>query len=76
VLQMGMLGALLTFASVPLYVPHLTTTFAFGLDPLGDQQLAGILMWVPASLPYLAVAAAQCFAWLGTLSTASSPEAG
>lgn len=54
--QMGMLGALLTFARSPLYVPHLGTTQAFGLSPLADQQLAGLIMWVPASLPYLVAA--------------------
>lgn len=55
-LQMGMLGALLTFARAPLFVAHLETTQPFGLLPLADQQLAGILMWVPAALPYLGVA--------------------
>jgi putative membrane protein len=24
-----------------------------GLDPMADQQLAGLLMWVPSGLPYL-----------------------
>jgi len=61
IMQMGMLGALLTFASSPLYAPHAGTTIAFGLSVLQDQQLAGILMWVPAALPYLAVALAR--AW-------------
>jgi putative membrane protein len=56
VVQMGMLGALLTFAARPLFEPHLTTTIPFGLTPLADQQLAGLLMWVPASLPYLVAA--------------------
>ncbi|WP_417582177.1 cytochrome c oxidase assembly protein [Pelagibacterium sp.] len=51
--QMGLLGALLVFAPFPVYVPHLTTTFPFGLSALADQQLAGLLMWVPAMLPYL-----------------------
>lgn len=55
-IQMGLLGALLVFASQPLYLPHLSTTLAFGLDPRTDQQLAGLVMWVPASLPYLAIA--------------------
>lgn len=55
--QMGMLGALLTFARQPLYAPHADTTFAYGLTPLADQQLAGLVMWVPAALPYLAAAA-------------------
>ncbi|MDX3975028.1 cytochrome c oxidase assembly protein [Shinella sp.] len=52
-LQMGMLAALLTFSREPLYDAHLTTTAAFGLTPLEDQQLAGVLMWVPAAGPYL-----------------------
>ena len=56
IVQMGMLGALITFAGRAMYEPHLTTTLPFGLTPLADQQLAGLLMWVPASLPYLAAA--------------------
>ncbi|THV20212.1 cytochrome c oxidase assembly protein [Peteryoungia ipomoeae] len=52
-LQMGMLGALLTFSRQPLFAAHMDTTLAFGLSPLADQQLAGLLMWVPAALPYL-----------------------
>lgn len=54
--QMGLLGALLTFLRVPVYAPHFLTTDAFGLSPLEDQQLAGLIMWVPAALPYLAAA--------------------
>lgn len=54
--QMGMLGALLTFANRPLFAAHLMTTDAFGLSPLADQQLAGLLMWVPAAFPYLGFA--------------------
>lgn len=51
--QMGLLGALIVFAPVPLYAAHLASTAAWGLTPLADQQLAGLLMWVPAALPYL-----------------------
>lgn len=57
VVQMGMLGALLTFAREPLYAPHFTTTLAYGLTPRADQQLGGLIMWVPAALPYLVAAA-------------------
>ena len=57
VVQMGMLGALLVFAREPLYAPHFTTTLAYGLTPLSDQQLGGLVMWVPAALPYLVAAA-------------------
>ena len=51
--QMGLLGALLVFSPFPVYAPHLTTTAPFGLSALADQQLAGLLMWVPAMVPYL-----------------------
>ncbi|MEO3997148.1 cytochrome c oxidase assembly protein [Mesorhizobium sp. CAU 1732] len=56
IVQMGMLGALLTFADRPLYELHLTTTLPYGLTPVADQQLAGLVMWVPAALPYLLAA--------------------
>jgi putative membrane protein len=56
IMQMGFLGALLVFAPQPVYVAHLTTTQGFGLSPLSDQQLAGLLMWVPATVPYIGVA--------------------
>jgi putative membrane protein len=55
--QMGMLGALLTFAPDPLYVVHIATTLPWGLSPLADQQLAGLIMWVPGILPYAVITA-------------------
>lgn len=54
--QMGLLGALLTFAAVPLYAAHAFAPLAWGLTPLQDQALGGVIMWVPAGIPY-AVAA-------------------
>lgn len=61
---MGLLGALLTFAARPLYSYYLDRAPALGLDPLADQQLAGLLMWVPSALPYLLGAALLARAWL------------
>lgn len=55
-IQMGLLGAIIAFAGRPLYAPHLGSTMPFGLSALEDQQLAGLIMWVPAVLPYLAAA--------------------
>ncbi|KKB75916.1 hypothetical protein VW35_19395 [Devosia soli] len=54
-IQMGFLGALLVFAPEPLYLPHLLTSEAFGLLPVDDQRMAGVIMWVPANLPLMAV---------------------
>ncbi|MES2495837.1 MAG: cytochrome c oxidase assembly protein [Pseudomonadota bacterium] len=61
--QMGLLGALISFAGRPLYAPHLLTTQAWGLDPLEDQQLAGLIMWAPGSALYLAAAMLIGWRW-------------
>ncbi len=52
-MQMGLLGAVLTLATHPLFYPHLLTTAAWGLTPMQDQQLGGTLMWVPGILLFL-----------------------
>ncbi|MFN4062183.1 MAG: cytochrome c oxidase assembly protein [Paracoccus hibiscisoli] len=52
-MQMGLLGALLTFAPAQLYAIHAVAPLAWGMAPLADQQLGGLIMWVPASLPYI-----------------------
>lgn len=64
VMQMGMLGAVLVFAPRALFAPHFGTTASFGLSELQDQQLAGLLMWVPAMAPYLAVSLVLCGSFL------------
>lgn len=53
---MGLLGAILTFAPRALYAPHALTTAAWGFTPLEDQQIAGLVMWIPAAGVYLAAA--------------------
>lgn len=63
--QMGLLGALITFAAVPLYAPHWLTTISWGLSPLEDQQLAGLLMWVPGAGIYLGAALFRMWGWMG-----------
>ena len=62
--QNGLLGALLTFAGRPLYVAYLPTTAVWGLTPLEDQQLAGLIMWIPASLIHLTTLGVLFVIWL------------
>lgn len=64
VAQMGLLGALIAFAPRALYAPHILTTEIWGFSPLEDQQLAGLIMWVPAILPYLAATLVMAMGWL------------
>lgn len=63
--QMGLLGALLTFSGTALYAPHYLTTQAWGFSPLEDQQLAGLIMWAPAAGVYLAAALLLLARWFG-----------
>jgi len=52
-IQMGLLGAILTFATHPLFLSHLSTTWPWGLTPLRDQQLGGVFMWIPGIAAFL-----------------------
>ncbi len=58
------LGALLTFASTPLYAPYVTAPRVWGLSPLNDQQLGGLIMWLPTNIPYLIALSAAFFLWV------------
>ena len=63
---MGLLGALITFAVRPLYPPHFASALSWGVSPLEDQQLAGIVMWAPGSFAYLAAAMWIGWHWMST----------
>ncbi|MEO8925455.1 MAG: cytochrome c oxidase assembly protein [Caldimonas sp.] len=50
----GALGAILTLSRTPWYPSYADTTFQFGVTPLQDQQIGGLVMWVPAGFVYIA----------------------
>jgi cytochrome c oxidase assembly factor CtaG len=60
----GVLGALMTFAHRPWYPAYASGAAAWGLTPMMDQQLAGLVMWIPASVAYLVGALALMHRWL------------
>jgi putative membrane protein len=55
-LHSAALGALLALSARPWYAAYAAP--AFGLTPLEDQQLGGLVMWVPAGFAYLFAALA------------------
>ena len=63
-LHSGLLGALLTFARRVWYPSYLQTTDAWGLTALEDQQLGGLIMWIPAGLVYIIAGLALFAGWL------------
>lgn len=56
--QMGLLGGLLTFARRPLYSEHWGTALDWGYTSLSDQQVGGLVMWIPGCSVFLIVAVA------------------
>ena len=63
-MAMGFLGALLTFSRRVLYAVYGWRAPELGLDPMADQQLAGLVMWVPACLPYIVGGLVLARLWL------------
>jgi putative membrane protein len=55
-LHTAALGALLSLAPTPWYAPYIATSTALGIDPVDDQQLGGLVMWVPSGLAYVVAA--------------------
>jgi putative membrane protein len=53
------IGALLTFSSEPLYTTYMLAPRITELSVLQDQQLAGLIMWVPSGLVYLSAILVQ-----------------
>jgi cytochrome c oxidase assembly factor CtaG len=61
----SVLGALLTFATRLWYPLYGERGRAWGIVPLEDQQLAGLIMWVPAGALLMVIGLALFAAWLG-----------
>lgn len=70
------LGALLTFASQPLYQPYVLAPRLWGSTPLGDQQLGGLIMWLPSNIPALIAISVLFFQWIESHDHAERVAAG
>ncbi len=62
-MPMVALGAGLTFAS-PLYAPYIQAPRVWGLSPATDQQLGGLIMWVPSGLLNIAIISVLFIRWM------------
>ncbi len=62
--QCSALGALLTFSSVLWYPAYATSTTRWGLTALQDQQLGGVIMWVPSSIVFIIIGLALFAKWI------------
>jgi len=58
-----LLGAGLTF-SPPLYAPYIAAPRIWGISVATDQQLGGLIMWVPVSIFYIIIMSVLFIRWM------------
>jgi putative membrane protein len=73
-LQTGALGVLLTFSGGLWYPVSTSGAVQWGLSPLEDQQLGGLVMWVPGGIPYVAAALVLAARWFTEGNPAKRPS--
>lgn len=62
-MPMTLLGAGLTFTS-PLYAPYINAPRLWGLSAATDQQLGGLIMWIPSNFMYIIMMSGLFIRWL------------
>ena len=70
--QTGALGALITLSRHVIYPAQAAAATAWGLNALEDQQLAGLIMWIPGGLLYLIAISVLFMAWMEDAPTAAA----
>lgn len=61
----GALGALMSLSSSPWYADYAAMGMTgIGLDPVDDQRLAGLIMWIPGGAVHAIAAVVLCYKWL------------
>jgi len=70
----GALGALMAFSNSPWYAGYAAMGMTgIGLDPVTDQQLAGLLMWIPGGLVHAAAALILLYRWFKASEDSHAP---
>jgi cytochrome c oxidase assembly factor CtaG len=64
-LHSSLLGALMVLSPQIWYRPYLDAGSRWQVSALEDQQLAGLIMWIPTSVIFIVVGLALLAAWLG-----------
>lgn len=62
-IPMSIVGAMITLADAPLYPFYAAAPRVWGLTPLQDQQIGGLIMWVPGGLVFWAAMTVVWFRW-------------
>jgi putative membrane protein len=60
----GLLGVFLTLTTKVWYPAYERSTASWGLTPIEDQQIGGLIMWIPAGLVYIFAGLIMFSGWL------------
>jgi cytochrome c oxidase assembly factor CtaG len=69
------LGALIALAPTPWYAELLQPSAGWSLSPLEDQQLGGLIMWVPGCAVYVGCALWLFARWVMGVENSARPAA-
>lgn len=62
-IPMSIVGAFITLADAPLYPFYVAAPRVWGLSPMVDQQIGGLIMWVPGGLIFWVAMTVVWFRW-------------
>ena len=64
-IPMSIVAIYITMADASLYPAYAAAPRMWGLSPMDDQMIGGLIMWVPGSLFFLGVMSVVFFKWVG-----------
>ncbi|PWT76846.1 MAG: hypothetical protein C5B60_03660 [Chloroflexi bacterium] len=76
IMPMMVIGALLTFAPDVLFTRYVGAPSLWGFTRLGDQQFAGLTMWLPMDIPLFITISILFFRWVNQQDLAERAAAG
>jgi putative membrane protein len=62
-IPMSIVGALIALSDETLYPFYAAAPRVLGLSPIADQQLGGLIMWVPGGLLFWVAMSVVWFRW-------------
>jgi putative membrane protein len=62
-LPMALIGIIITYSDAVLYPAYQTAPRLWGISPMEDQLIGGLIMWIPGGLIFLGVLSSIFFRW-------------
>ena len=66
IIPMSIVAVYITMADTILYPAYTSAPRIWGLSPIDDQQLGGLIMWIPGSIVFYIILTVVFFRWVGS----------